>query len=233
MGVVVLGRVKSPVPTARLVLWAVFVAVVGILNLVARLKGGRPDSNVLYRYDTAVGGLILYGVVLGVVLLIARGLDRREVFALRAPPSLRRAAGYVVGGFVAIFAVNAVLSQFLQAGKEQGLVPDHWQPSHAGAFAANFAVVALVAPVVEELTFRGLGFTALSGVVGSWAVVLWVGIAFGAWHGLIVAFPALASLGAIFAFVRLKTRSVYPTMVMHAIFNATALIAAVTLKVGS
>lgn len=233
MGAVVLGRVSSSVSSTRLVLWVGFVAAIGVLNLVARLQGGRPDSDVLYRYDTAIGGLILYGVVLGIMLLIARGLDRREVFALRAPPSLRRAAGYVVVGFVAIFAVNAVLSRFLQAGKEQGIVPDHWQPAHAGAFAANFAVVALVAPVVEELTFRGFGFTALSGVVSPWAVVLWVGVAFGAWHGLIVAFPALATLGAIFAFVRLKTNSVYSTMVMHAIFNATALIAAVAFKVGS
>jgi membrane protease YdiL (CAAX protease family) len=224
---------SSSVPSTRLALWAVFIAAIGILNLTAREEGGRPDSDLLYRYDTAISGLILYGIVLGVVLLIARGLDRREVFALRRPPSLTHAAGYILGGFVAIFVINAVLSQFLQAGKEQGLVPDRWQPDHAGAFAANFAVVTIVAPVVEELTFRGFGVTALSGVVGPSAVILWVGIAFGAWHGLIVAFPALATLGAIFAFVRLKTHSVYPTMVMHAIFNAAALIAAVTLDIGS
>ena len=217
----------------RLAAWAIFIAVVGAINLAARLAGGRPENDLLYRYSTAVSSLVLYAIVLGVVLLIARGLDQREVFALRRPPSLKRAVGYVAGGFVAILVVNAVLSPFLHAGKEQGLVPDRWEPSHAGAFAANFAVVVLVAPVVEELTFRGFGVTALSGYVPVWGVVLLVGIAFGAWHGLIVAFPALASLGAIFAFVRVKTRSVYPTMVMHAIFNAGALLVAVTVKVGS
>ena len=224
---------NSPVTAARLALWAAFIATIGLLNLAERLKGGKPRTDLLYRYDTAVAGLILYGVVLGVVLLIARGLDRREVFALRRPPSLSRAAGYVLAGFVAILAVDAVLSPFLHAGKEQGLVPDRWEPSHAGAFAANFAVVVIVAPIVEELTFRGFGVSALSAFVSPWSVILWVGLAFGAWHGLIQAFPALASLGAIFAFVRLKTRSVYPTMVMHAIFNATALVVAVTFKVGS
>jgi membrane protease YdiL (CAAX protease family) len=233
MGVVVLGRVSTKVPPGRLAAWALLIAAVGSINLAARLAGGRPESDVLYRYSTAVSSLVLYGVILGVVLLIARGLDPREVFALQAPPSLKRAAGYVVGGFVAILAVNAVLSPFLHAGKEQGLVPDRWEPSHAGAFAANFAVVVLVAPLVEELTFRGFGVGALSGYVPVWAVVLLVGLAFGAWHGLVIAFPALASLGAIFAFVRVKTRSVYPTMVMHAIFNAGALLIAVTVKVGS
>ena len=73
----------------------------------------------------------------------------------------------------------------------------------------------------------------MSAFVPAWTVVVLVGIAFGAWHGLIVAFPALASLGAIFAYVRVKTRSVYPTMLMHAIFNAGALIIAVTVRVGS
>ncbi len=233
MGAVVLGRVSPRVPPARVAAWATFVVVIGSINLAARLTGGRPESDVLYRYSTAVSALVLYGIVLGVVLLIARGLDAREVFALCAPPSLRGAAGYIGAGFLAIFAVNAVLSPVLHAGKEQGLVPDRWEPSHAGAFAANFAVVVIVAPIVEELTFRGFGVAGLSAYVPTWAVVLLVGAAFGAWHGLIVAFPALASLGAIFAFVRVKTRSVYPTMLMHAIFNAGALLIAVTVKVGS
>jgi len=233
MGAVVLGGVSSPIPASRLVLWAAFVAAVGGLNFAARAKGGRPDSDILYHYSTAVGGLVLYAVVLGVVLLITRGLDRREVLALRAPPSLLRAVGYVLAGFVAIAVADAVLSRFFEAGKEQGLVPDRWEPSHAGAFAANFAVIVAVAPIVEELAFRGLGVAALSAFVGPSAVIVWVGIAFGAWHGLVVAFPALATLGAIFAFVRLRTRSVYPTMVMHAIFNAAALIIAVSFRVGS
>jgi membrane protease YdiL (CAAX protease family) len=233
MGAVVLGRVSSKVPPGRLAAWAIFIAVVGSINLAARLTGGRPENDVLYHYSTAIGGLVLYAIVFGVVLLIARGLDRREVFALRAPPSIKQAAALIAGGFVAIVVVNAVLNPFLDAGKEQGIVTNHWEPSHAGAFAANFAVVVLVAPVVEELTFRGFGVGALSGYVPVWGVVLLVGLAFGAWHGLIIAFPALASLGAIFAFVRIKTRSVYPTMLMHAIFNAAALLLSLTVKVGS
>src|SRR5262249_20567491 len=160
--------------------------------------------------------LVLYLVVLGVILLIARGLNWREVFALRRPESLARALGWMILGLFAIAVANSVLSQFLDAGKDQGIVPHHWQPSHAGAFVANFAVVVLVARIVEELAFRGFGVSAFSTFVGPAATVLWVGIAFGVWHGLVIAFPALASLGAILAIVRLRTRSVYPTMLMHA-----------------
>jgi CAAX protease family protein len=211
-----------------LVGWAIFVLVIGTLNLAGREASGTPDRNLLYKYSSAVGGAVQYLVFLAIILALARGLDWRGVFALRRPSSLSAAAGWILAALAAVWVVSIALSQVLNAGKDQGLVPDRWEPKHAGAFAANFAVVALLAPFVEELTFRGLGFTALTSFVGPAATVLWVGIAFGVWHGLVVAFPVLAILGAILAALRLRTASVYPPMVAHALFNATALVLAVT-----
>ena len=45
--------------------------------------------------------------------------------------------------------------------EEQGLVPDGWDSSRAGAFVAFFLAVTFLAPSVEELTYRGLGFSLL------------------------------------------------------------------------
>jgi membrane protease YdiL (CAAX protease family) len=225
---------KTParISRGRIGAWAAFVLVIGGLNLYARHASGPPGREVLYRYSTAVGGLVQYAVILGVVLAIAWGLDRRKVFGLCRPRSLPAAAGWIAVALLAIWGVSAALSGVLNAGKDQGLVPERWEPAHAGAFAANFAVVVIVAPIVEELTFRGFGVSALAAVLGPAAAVVGVGLAFGAWHGLVIAFPALAILGAILAALRLRTASVYPSMVAHAIFNGTALIAAVTAGVG-
>jgi membrane protease YdiL (CAAX protease family) len=218
---------------SRLSAWVVFVVTLGAVNLAVRQSEGTPEPDILYKYDVAVSNAVFYVILLGVLLLIARGLDRRAVFALERPPSLAAAAGWVALGLVAIVAAESVLAQFLDAGKDQGIVPKRWEPSHAGAFVANFLVIAVLAPVVEELIFRGFGVTAIRSFVSAAATVLWVGIAFGVWHGLVIAFPALATLGAILAIVRLRTRSVYPTMVMHALFNGVTLILAVTVGVGS
>jgi membrane protease YdiL (CAAX protease family) len=218
---------KPAISTARVALWAGLIVLIGVLNAAGHAAKGAPGKNVLYEYSTAIGGLIQYAVILSIVLAIAHRLDWIEVFALRRPRSLQAAAGWIVAALAAIWALSYAIGKVLDAGKDQGLVPDHWEPKHAGAFAANFAVVVLVAPVVEELTFRGFGVSGLAGILGpAWAIV-GVGVAFGVWHGLLIAFPVLAIFGAILAVVRIRTASVYPSMVVHAIFNGVALIAAV------
>ena len=219
---------KPVISTVRVAAWAGLIILIGALNAAGHATKGAAGKNFLYQYTTAIGGLIQYAVILAIVLGIAYRLDWVEVFALRRPPSLQVAAGWIVAALVAIWAASYVLGQALDAGKDQGVVPDHWEPRHAGAFVANFAVVVLVAPVVEELTFRGFGVSGLAGILGPTWAIIGVGIAFGVWHGLLIAFPVLAIFGAILAVVRIRTASVYPSMVVHAIFNGVALIYAVS-----
>ena len=120
----------------------------------------------------------------------------------------------------------AALEPVLHPDKEQGLAPTRWEPAHAGAFAANFVVVALLAPVVEELTFRGLGFT-LFERFGRWAAIVLVGLAFGLAHGLVEGLPLLFLFGAGLAYLRSRTGSVYPGMLVHVVYNGLVLLIAV------
>jgi membrane protease YdiL (CAAX protease family) len=174
-----------------------------------------------------------YGIMLGILLLIARGFPRRKVFALRRPASWPRAIGLAAVAlltiYVASFLYERILSLFgnWDATEEQGLVPNGWDSSRAGAFIAFFVVVTFVAPAIEELTYRGLGLTLLLpyGVAVS---VLTTGLLFGSAHGLIVGFPILAFFGVVIAFLRVRTDSIYPSMILHATFNGTALLVAVS-----
>jgi membrane protease YdiL (CAAX protease family) len=128
-----------------------------------------------------------------------------------------------------IFAATAALGPFLDAGEEQGLVPDAWDSSRAAPFLANAAVVTLVAPFVEELLYRGLGYGLLTPFLGPWPAILVTGVAFGLAHGLVLGLPVLSIFGVTLGWLRYKTGSVYPGMVVHALFNAAALAAAVAL----
>jgi membrane protease YdiL (CAAX protease family) len=227
MGAVVLGRVTE-VPRSRLAGWAILVTALAALSYAANLAdtGDTPDD-LLYRWSSAIGGLVQYAIILAIVLFIARGLAPATLGLVR-PASWAKAAGRVATALVSIWVIGAVLNVFLEAGKEQGLVPDGWDSGRAAPFVANFVVVAGVAPVVEELTYRGLGFAAVRNAFGNGAAVVVTALAFGLAHGLFIALPVLTIFGLILAWVRLTTGSIYPTIALHALFNGIALIAAVT-----
>ena len=211
----------------RLAAWLGLVALLILLAYGSRATSGKPPKNALYQYSFAAGGLVEYGLMLGIVLLIASGPESRLLLGLRRPRSWPAALGWAVGLLVGIYVLTGVLTPILHPGREQGLTPSGWESSHAGAFAANFIVIALVAPFVEELTFRGLGFSLLEPYGRVFAIVA-VGLLFGLVHGLVEALPILAAFGAGLAWMRSRTESVYPGMLVHAAFNAIALTLAVT-----
>lgn len=217
----------------RLVAWLAFVGLLALLSYGARLGDVETPEDIAYRYSSSVAALVQYGIMLGILLLIARGLPRREVFALRRPAAWPRALGLAALALLAIYIAAFAYDQVLSAigdwnpTEEQGLVPDRWDSSRAGAFVAFFAVVTLIAPAVEELTYRGLGLSLVS-PFGAWIAILVTGILFGAAHGLLVALPVLAIFGIVVGWLRVRTDSVYPPMLLHATFNGTALLVSVT-----
>ena len=75
--------------------------------------------------------------------------------------------------------------------------------------------------------FRGIGFTLLQ-PFGEDVAVLVVGIAFGLVHGLIEGFLIIAVLGGGLAVLRSRTQSLYPCILLHSAFNATALVLGLT-----
>ena len=209
--------------SGRLLAWTIFVLAFAALSYGGRFAGGEVPDDALYMYSTAIQGIVQYAIMLGILLLIVRGAPPRALLALRQPDSWARAAGIAFAIFLGMLVLGAALSPFLQPGEEQGLIPEDWEPDRAPALAANFAVVVLVAPVVEELIFRGLGFSLLARF-GTPAAIILVGITFALAHGLVEALPLLAAFGAALAYLRARSGSVYPGMLLHGFFNAFALI---------
>ena len=125
--------------------------------------------------------------------MIARGLSRAEL-GLRRPDSWPRALGFTLGMLVALLIAESLLESLLHGAREQGLEPAHWDPSKALPFALNAAVVVIAAPIVEELTFRGVGFRLLV-PFGTLVAVFGTALAFAADHGLVEGFPALFLFG--------------------------------------
>ena len=199
----------------RLWAWAGLVGVTIVLAFTVRQGVGLPED-FRYSYWTVLVGVVSNAITLGIVVLIAGPGNLRELLALRRPTSWWRAA--VIGVLVIVgTGLLLVLLPFLQTGEDQGLEVA-WDPDRALPFALNAAIIVLVSPIVEELTFRGLGFTLLERFGHGWAIAL-TGLAFALSHGLLLPLIAIAAFGFGLAYLRSRTRSVYPGIVIHGLVN--------------
>jgi membrane protease YdiL (CAAX protease family) len=216
--------------TRALALWTSFVFAFAALSYTLRFTEGKPPKNLLYKWATVEGNLIQFAIIAAIIYWIA-GLagPRRQVFALRRPTSWWTALKIGLGIGAGMILLSYLLNPLLHPGREQGVTPDTWQPKHAAAYVANGIVIAIVAPIVEELTFRGLGYYLLA-PYGRWVAIIATGVAFGLAHGLVQAFPLLAAFGIGLAYLRSRVNSVYPGMIVHGLFNAVALTVAVAGK---
>lgn len=206
-------------------LWLLLVAILIAIGYAAR-GSSSSDSQLLYHWSTAAGAIIQDGIILGIVLAIAG--RRRDLLALRRPVALAQAGWILVGAIVAVYIFEGIYSALTHPGNEQGLTPSHWEPHRAAQYVVNAIVICTFVPFVEELMYRGLGFSVLERF-GKWPAIIGVGVLFGLAHGLLLSLPILIGFGCILAWIRSTTRSVFPGMVLHGTFNLIALIAAVTL----
>ena len=217
MGYLAVGRM-----TARLVVWCLFVAFFASLNYASLFSGDRPPEDVAYRWESSIFALAAYLIFFGIVLLLTIGLDRRRFLAVRRPISWPRAVGISALIIVAVMATGAAVAPFGNPEEEQGLIPQSFDSDRIAQFVAFTVVVVVVAPIVEELMFRGVGYGLLERFGRILAVII-VGVAFRLMHGLVEGFPVIAVFGIGLAYLRLRTGSIYPCMLLHASFNAAGL----------
>lgn len=98
-------------------------------------------------------------------------------------------------------------------------------------FAASLAVLAGLAPLAEELVFRGLLYGWLAGRWGT--IIAWLvsSLAFAAAHVELAHVILVLPLGLWFGWLRRRTGSLWPSLVAHVINNGLAITAAAYLDV--
>ena len=116
----------------------------------------------------------------------------------------------------------AMLSQALFRWQSVVLpVPEAFQLFEVNLSTQATVLLLCLAPgLFEELAFRGVF---LSGQRRDWSTgrtLLWQAITFGAVHASIYRLLPTAAAGAVLAAVRLRTRSLWPCVVLHASHNA-------------
>jgi membrane protease YdiL (CAAX protease family) len=168
-----------------------------------------------------------FGSGLLAVAIAVFPLGRRAVAALGF-----RAVGWrpiVLGTLVALLISVAVT----QIGVEpEGIKQAMEIAREPPMFAASLLVMGALAPLVEEMVFRGLLYGWLAGVWGTTAAWLISSVCFAAAHIELAHVLLVLPLGLWLGWLRRRTDSLWPSLVAHMVNNGLAVAAAALLDAG-
>jgi uncharacterized protein len=182
--------------------------------------------------------LVLAGVLTtGLMWLQLRKQDRHETIGLFARSALPtgKTIGYGVGLMVGALVASALYSNFVLRGREsqadtQAIIDALDTPF---AYLLGFVAIVVVAPVIEELLFRGYLQTAFRRRMHPNVAVLLSAAIFAAVHMQPLAFPVLALLGAVFGYLYQLTGSLKVNIALHMANNGLAFLALVAAGSGA
>jgi membrane protease YdiL (CAAX protease family) len=174
-------------------------------------------------------GFIFFGTVIQDGALIAAayfimadlGRPSARTFGLR---SFRRSAfGWLALAFVSYYAL-AIAYALIFNPPEEELPKELGAEESVGLAIATGVLLIAVAPVAEELFFRGFLYQAFRNSFGVWPGAILSGLVFGVIHFEFFKLVQLATLGVILALLFERTRSLWPPIMLHAINNTLAFI---------
>jgi membrane protease YdiL (CAAX protease family) len=200
------------------IMGAIVVAIVGAI-FGASIDDPPPAVNIVATVlqDAAfVGAAVMFAARAGRVLPAQFGLVRTRV---------RLALGWMVAAYVAYIALGQLWAAIVDTSKTDTLPDSLGADESTVALVAVCVIVTVIAPLAEELFFRGYFFGALRNWRGPWPAVLITGVVFGGIHAGSadpVFLVPLAIFGAMLCIVRWQTRSLLPCIALHAINNALA-----------
>jgi uncharacterized protein len=184
------------------------------------------DNNATF---TVIATLLQSMAFLGTAILFA---------SFTAPPKpwhfgLKRApfwptVGWAALGMFSFYAFSAIYTAAVHPDAKQRVTEELGAGRGTLGLIAAGAMVICVAPVAEELFFRGFFFRALRTRFSLVGAAVIDGLVFGVIHydfsgaKVLLILPPLAYLGFMFCMVYERTGSLFPTIGMHAFNNTVA-----------
>ena len=199
-----------PIPGWSLIVFGLALPVIGFA--VVRLL---PNREML----TVLGAFFLIGLLAVIVAVAPLGKAAFPALGLR-PANWK----YPVFGALGTLFLSVAVSQIGIEPQGMKQVIDVVREPHE--LILSLLLLSVLAPVVEELVFRGLLYGWIAGRWGGTPALIVSSLAFAAAHTepahIILVFP----LGLLFGWLRQRTDSLLPSLVAHIANNALALVAA-------
>lgn len=161
-------------------------------------------------------------------------LPARTVLRLRAPVGgIFTLVGAALTAFLTV-TVAAVLASFLTKLIPGSDIVSKLMADYMGLNSQPLWLLLLVLGVMpavcEELLFRGVILSLMPRSFSQNRLIVTVGLLFGAFHMSLLRFLPTGILGCLLTFIALRSRSIFPCMVLHAAHNMLSVYFAVKLK---
>ncbi len=209
---------------------ALFV-IFGIYNLVGVALLLTTDNPLFYEYLSYALFFCPLILLCTVWILKRHGRGREELGLVWGRPwktllsGLGGSAAALSLSYAAFFALYFLF--YLVAGRPPSAgETEQLRGIGGGGLALVIAVVVLLAPVFEEIFFRGLFYSALRRKMGPRAAVAINGLIFGALHFQPLYMISLVLVGMVLAYLYEKTDSLYASMTAHALYNLVVVLMA-------
>lgn len=116
--------------------------------------------------------------------------------------------------------------------------PESWMEEYDAASSAitsgniwvEVIAITLMAPIIEEILFRGMVYRYLSMALPAGAALVFQGLLFGGMHGTMIWIVYASVMGCVLGYVRKRTGSLHATILMHIGFNGGSYLFAELLK---
>ncbi|WP_328607476.1 CPBP family intramembrane metalloprotease [Amycolatopsis sp. NBC_00345] len=173
--------------------------------------------------SSGIGLAVLSGIMglLGFFAAFAIRLRSWPAFSVRAIPArwIFIALGFGLLALVLNQAVNIIYG-VISGGTGSDVQGDYESATKAGglAFVLYLLGIAVLTPLGEEFLFRGVLATALT-KYGSWVSVIGSTVVFALAHGINLALIPAIIVGAINGILLVRTKSVWPGVIVHAVNN--------------
>jgi membrane protease YdiL (CAAX protease family) len=211
-----------------------------IFTLPNQLFKSDTDGAAVLNPDGILFGSLLYGLAVSMVVLFAAMHSRQSVAQLFISDhsdfrsSIRKGILYGIAAVPPVFLITVVMSILIE---HLGLVAESqpvidWLINPATPVATRIVIIfcaVIIAPIIEEVIFRGVLFSAVLRNNSFVLSALLVGCVFSLIHFHAPSFLSILVLNLFFCAGYALTGSLITPIVMHMIFNGTATFMALTL----
>lgn len=119
--------------------------------------------------------------------------------------------------------VDTLIMQLTDCPEQQDVVQSMMDGNTAQRLVLAAAAI-IMAPVGEEVCFRGFVYNILRQRAGVWAATLATGVLFGAIHASLVQFLPLAFFGFVQCIIYERSKTLWVPMAVHAVFNTISVL---------